>query len=160
MKKLTVTALLLLVLLMAGCSGGNDAIKNDVPVADLAEAVDGALNNPDLIAMQDSYLQNAMQLDPAQFAEYAVKINSKGVNIDEYGIFKAKDMDSVEDVFALAQDYIQFRLDTWMPEYMPEELPKLENAQVKSCGQYVMYAILDDDTADAAFDAFISALEK
>ena len=43
---------------------------------------------------------------------------------------------------------------------MPEELPKLEEAQVKVCGEYVMYAILSDETAGDAFAAFESALAK
>ena len=161
MKKRYFIAVLLLVLLLAGCSGGEESpYKNDVAVSDLAAAVDASLSNPDLIAMQDSYLTNAMQLDPAAFAEYAVKINSKGINIDEYGIFKAPDAKSVEDTQEAAEGYLQFRLDTWMSEYMPEELPKLEEAQVKVCGEYVMYAILSDEDAEDAFAAFESALAK
>ena len=161
MKKCLIPVLILLVLLLVGCSGGKDsAYKDDVAVADLAAAVDASIDSEALIAMEDSYLRNAMQLDPEAFGEYAVKINSKGVNIDEYGIFKAPKGGSAEDVQKAAQGYLQLRLDTWMPEYMPQELPKLENASVKVCGNYVMYAILGDEAADAAFAAFEDALTK
>jgi len=88
-----------------------------------------------------------------------VKINAKGVNIDEYGVFKAADEKEAASVKAAAEGYLRFRLDTWMREYMPEELPKLENAQVKVCGSYVLYAILDEDAAQAVFDAFEAALK-
>jgi len=45
-----------------------------------------------------------------------------------------------------------------MKEYMPEEFPKLESAEVKTAGNYVIYAILSDNDKKAAFDAFNKAL--
>ena len=159
MKRFYVFALAALCLCLAACSGGKEEYKDDISASELASAVDAVIDSSDMIAMEDSYLQNAMQLEPADFAEYVVKINSKGVNIDEYGIFAAPDTDSVQQVQDAAEGYLQLRKDTWMPEYMPEELPKLENARVKTCGRYVMYAILSDDAADAAFSAFEDALK-
>ena len=46
-----------------------------------------------------------------------------------------------------------------MDEYMPEEKPKLENAEVKTVGNYVMYAILSDDGKKSAFGAFEKSLK-
>jgi hypothetical protein len=146
-------------LALAGCGGSKSAYKDNVSMEELAAVLDEATGDADLIAMQESYLKNAMQLAPEQFADYVVKINAKGVNIDEYGVFKAAAEKDVEAVKAAAEGYLQFRLDTWMREYMPEELPKLENAQVKVCGSYVLYAILSEDAAQAAFDAFEAALK-
>ncbi len=50
------------------------------------------------------------------------------------------------------------RNDTWMTEYMPEEHPKMEKASFVTFGNYVMYAILDDDAKQTAFDAMESCL--
>ncbi|MGI6029702.1 MAG: DUF4358 domain-containing protein [Candidatus Heteroscillospira sp.] len=159
MKKILTAAVLLMLLLLAACSGGSE-YKDDVSLDTLASAVDASIDSEALVAMEDSYLRNAMQLEPDDFGGYVVKINSRGVNIDEYGIFKAPDADSVDEVQKAAEDYLQFRLDSWMSEYMPEELPKLENASVQVCGQYVMYAILADDSKEAAISAFEEALTK
>ncbi|MGE4352758.1 MAG: DUF4358 domain-containing protein [Oscillospiraceae bacterium] len=160
MKKSGFFALLLILILLTGCGSSDTEYKTDVALSDLAEAVDAVIDSDSLVAMDDSYLVNAMQLDPENFADYMVKINATGVNIDEYGIFKAQDDESVDSVKAAAEGYLQLRLDNWMPEYMPEELPKLENAQVKVCGRYVMYAILSDEQSQAAFSAFEATLQS
>ena len=127
MKKFAASALLLAALLaLAACGGGSsEEYKSDVATADIAAQVSASLGSDSLIAMDESYLTNAMQLDPAMFADYTVMVNSKGVNIDEFGIFKSPDADSVADVEEAVKGYLQLRIDNWMPEYMPEEYPKL-----------------------------------
>ena len=46
-----------------------------------------------------------------------------------------------------------------MVEYMPEEFPKLQNAETKTIGNYVMYAILSDSDKQAVFSAFEKTLK-
>ena len=46
-----------------------------------------------------------------------------------------------------------------MDEYLPEEKPKLANAEVWSEGNYVMYAILDDAEREAVYKAFTGCFE-
>ena len=41
-----------------------------------------------------------------------------------------------------------------MPEYLPDEFPKRQNAKLWTEGSYVMYAILSDDGREAALEAF------
>ncbi len=150
----------LLSLCACGDSGGKAEYKDDVAVSDLADKVIDTNDRWSFTQMNDSYLEGAMKLTPSDFAEYSVNINAMGTTADEFGIFKAKDADSVAAVKEAAEGYLSFRLETWMDEYMPEEKPKLEKAEVKVCGLYVMYAILDDSSRSAAFDAFESALKK
>lgn len=134
--------------------GSSVTIADNVAVADLCTAVDALLeNSSDFATMTDSYINGMMKIDPSEFADYAVKLRASGANIDEYGIFKAKDKDSVEAVKKIVEDYLKMRVDTWMPEYMPEEFPKMENASVKVIGNYVVYCILDEDTTAGVFAA-------
>ena len=42
---------------------------------------------------------------------------------------------------------------------MPEERPKLDSAEIKVVGNYVMYAILSDSDKTAAFEAFEKVLQ-
>ncbi len=145
----------MLLILLAACGGSK--VKDDVPVSELSAAVDAAIENEgDLVSAPESYLSSLMSLDFSANPEYVVKINSRGVNIDEYGIFKAGSNQNVSELESVVKGYIQRRLETWMPEYMPEEFPKLENAQVKTVGNYVMYTILSDSQRAAA----VKALEK
>ncbi len=133
--------------------------RNDVSLSTLSEAAEAYLDAASLAEMQESYLTGPMKLDPKLFAEYLVKINAYGANIDEYGIFKAPDEASVDAVKQAVEGYLQLRKDTWMEEYMPEEKPKLTQAEIRVAGQYVMYVIVADDVRKPILDAFENALK-
>ena len=79
--------------------------------------------------------------------------------VDEYGVFRAKDADAAKELEKQAKDYLANRLETWMDEYMPEEKPKVENAECRVFGNYVVYAILSDANRSAAFKAVEAALK-
>ena len=135
------------------------AYRSDVSMADLSAAVEEHLDAASLAEMQESYLTGPMKLDTAIFADYVVKINAYGANIDEYGIFKAPDEAGVDAVKQAVEGYLQLRKDTWMEEYMPEEKPKLTQAEIRVAGQYVMYAIVADDVRSPILNAFENALK-
>ena len=160
MKRSICILLCLAALLCLGACGKKAAWRTDVPLSTLAEAVEKHLDGGSLAAMQESYLKGAMKLDPAIFADWLVKINAYGANIDEYGIFKAPDEAGVATVKQAAEDYLKLRRDTWMEEYMPEEKPKLTQAEVKVCGLYVIYAIVSDDARGKIFTDFENALKN
>jgi hypothetical protein len=159
MKKIISIALLTLLTLLLLASCANTGYKNDAAVGDLAAAVDKDLGADNFTVMNEAYLKGAMKLDTSLFSDYVVKLSAQGVNIDEYGIFKAADEASVASVKEALEGYIKLRKDSWMDEYMPEEKPKLEAAELKVCGLYVMYAILDDASKKTAFDNFENALK-
>ena len=160
MKKSICILLILGALLCLGACGKKAAWRTDVPLASLAEAVEKHLDGGSLAAMQESYLKGIMKMDPAIFSDWLVKINAYGANIDEYGIFKAPDEAGVAAVKQAAEDYLKLRRDTWMEEYMPEEKPKLTQAEVKVCGLYVIYAIVADDVRGPILTDFENALKS
>jgi hypothetical protein len=151
---LTLTLSMILAILCA-CGGASD-----VALSDITAAVDKALNKGDSLAAVDaSYIKGYMKMDVTDYADYSVKINVYGANIDEYGVFKANDSKQAKEIESAVEAYLQLRLDSWMDEYMPEEKPKLTSAEVKTSGNYVMYCILDDADKSAAFGAFETALK-
>jgi hypothetical protein len=160
MKKTACILLILAVLLALGACGKKDTWRTDVPLSSLAETVEKHLDAGSLAAMQESYLKGAMKLDPSIFSEWLVKINAYGANIDEYGIFKAPDEAGVAAVREAAEGYLKLRRDTWMEEYMPEEKPKLTQAEVKVCGLYVFYTIVSDDVRAQIASDLENALKK
>ena len=157
-KHISLIAIILTLSLLTACGGKAAEIRNDVAVSDVSAAVASVLGNDTLVSVPDTFYSGSMKMDVSKFDGYDVKINSKGINIDEFGVFKAKDSSQVSTVEQAAKDYLKMRIDTWMVEYMPEEYPKLENAEVKTVGNYVMYAILSDDDKKAAFDALEKSL--
>lgn len=151
----------LMLTLLAACSGDSKSTySNNVAVADIGANFDEILSDgEDMAELSDTYIDGFMKLDISDYEEYCVKIATKGISINEYGIFKGSDADHTTTIEAAVKDYLQFRVDTWMSEYRPEEFPKLENAEIKVCGNYVMYAILSDEEKTAVFDAFENSLK-
>jgi len=153
-----ISAILVFALFTTGC-GKTAVARDDVAVGDVSAAVVKALGSEDaFVSAPETYISGSMKMEVSDYDSYDIKINSKGVNIDEFGIFKATDSTQVATIEQAVKNYLQLRLDTWMVEYMPEEHPKLENAEVKTFGNYVMYAILSDDGRKTAFNTFEKGL--
>lgn len=112
-----------------------------------------------LVEMNEGYVSGVMDFDLTKVAEYVVCVDASGTTVDEFGIFKANE-NAGEDVEGMISEYLAVRLDTWMDEYMPEEKPKVENAQIKNHGDYYIYAILADTEKEHLFGAFEEALSE
>jgi hypothetical protein len=163
MKKNTVCALLCLALaltLLAGCSGG-EQYKDDVPVSELVSAVETAVgfSSDDMIEAPEAYVSGTMRLDVSRFADSSIRMNSRGVNVDEFGIIKVRDEAQLSEVKADLEAYLQFRADVWMADYMPQERPKVDNAEIKTAGNYVIFFILSEEAKSAGTTAFEDALK-
>ena len=160
MKKTTrVLPLLLAFALLLTACGKTAPVKDNVPVEEIAaEVLEELAARGDLTRMNDSYVNGVMAMDVADYSEYAVYVSAVGTNIDEFGVFKVSaDLKSDEAAEQL-RAYLQMREDTWMNQYTPEEHPKLEKAEVKVLGNYVMYVILSDAERKAALSAFAGEL--
>jgi len=145
--------------ILVSCSGETVHYSTDIACADLAAAADAAIAaDPAMIVLPDDYVIGMNQIDITVFADYIVKGANAGASVDEYGIFKAPDIESVASIEEIAKDYIKMRIDTWNPQYQAEERPKVDNATVKVMGQYVVYCILADDVKSAVFTAIENKL--
>ena len=159
MKKAICFLLILTALLPLAACGKKDSWRTDATVEELSRAVEAYLDGSSLAAMTEDYLRGPMKLDTSLFADWVVKINAYGANIDEYGIFQAPDEAGAAAVRQAAEGYLQLRRDTWMEEYMPEEKPKLTQAVVETCGRYVIYLIVAEDVRQNMLDAFRATLK-
>lgn len=150
-------SLLLAALMLTGllCACGGSA-KN-VPVSELSEKVCAALGKTDMTDPGANYVKGYMKHDASELGEYVIMKNVMGTSIDEFGIFKAGDL-STDALKEMIEGYLQILVDSWM-NYQPEEKPKLDGAEIKVVGDYVMYTILSDADREAAFGAFSDALK-
>lgn len=150
-------ALLLFTLLFTACG---ESAQKDVPAGDLAKAVLEAIGKSDtMMDTTDAVVEGYMHSSLDQFGGCAVYHNSYGTAVDEFGIFKAGALKASE-VKSAVEDYLEMVRGTSMAaQYTPEELPKLDGAEIRTVGDYVMYCVLSDADMDAAFKAFESALK-
>ena len=79
--------------------------------------------------------------------------------LEEFGVVLAKDGASAAQVEQTLTDYLKRRNDEWTGQYMVDEYPKLEKAQVKRDGLYVCYLVLTEQERAAAFEAFDALLK-
>ena len=167
MKNRILSALLLLALLLpvlfavsCGQSTGT-TYRDDYALADLAAKVadksfeDGVT----LTAVDADYLRGMMKMEVGEKDEYVVKIQTSGANVNEYGIFHAPDAARTAEIETMVKAYLALRVESWMPEYMPEEKPKVDHATCKVFGNYVVYGILTDADREALFSAVENALK-
>lgn len=153
MKKY-ISFLLAAVLLLCLCACGHSSADPDMNT--VSGAVREAADSTDMTDTPDSYIENMINLPADSYSECYARISNVGININEFGVFKTDTPDDVEDAL---EAYLQFRKDTWMEEYLPQEYPKLEHAEIWRAGCYVMYIIADGATMDKAETAFKGCFE-
>jgi hypothetical protein len=147
-----------LLCLLTACGGSESKVRDDLSAEDVSNSVAAVLTQDSFATAPDSYISGSMKMDLSGYKSSEVKINSKGVNIDEIGVFQGNDAAQAAEIKQAVEDYLQRYKDRWVPAYMPGERPKLDSAEVKVIGNYVMYAILSDSDRTAAFDAFEKVL--
>ena len=160
-NKIMAIVLVAAVALALYACGNTSKVRNDVFVETLAKEVIEALGKDDesFKAMDKDYIQGYMGLDVNNYDGYAVYKNAIGANIDEFGIFKAKNSDQAKEIKSAVEDYLDMMLAGWMDEYMPLEKPKLTSAKAKIVGNYVMYCILSEDAVKTANETLDNALQ-
>ena len=160
---LLLTLCLLLPLSACGTNYRNDltaitlchAVKNALPAGEgWSEVSKGYISSSDWGEDFLDYLDLT--------SEHLILISAESdMNVDEIGVFHVAKASDVKAVKGFVENYVaakQQKMKSLLESYNPAELPKLDAADVKVCGNYVLYTILSEaDTATAQF-AFETAL--
>lgn len=153
MKKYICVMLFPLTILFAACGGESAVLK--VGFDEMVSAVSAASDNENaMMEAGANYIKGSMKIDVEEYEACVVMVNAFGANIDEFGIFKTANAAKAKELAEVLTAYFKFRDDIWMPEYMPHEYPKLQNAEYMIKGEYVIYAVMSEDNKAAAFSAF------
>lgn len=164
MKRIVSLALLLLTALSVAVfavSCGDD-YRDDLSTAKLADEVIVALDDGvTYLSAREGYLDDYLTI-PADVTDYRIFIAQNGnANINEIGIFR---LDGKADGFAeelktyLAESYRDNK--EFYNGYIPEETPKLRDAEVRVYGNYAVYAILSADDRETVFSTVGNLLKK
>lgn len=153
---LSIFLLLFLFLNLFACSKG-DEYKTDVSTASVANAMVASLSAvQDYNEVQADYLSDFITV-PEYVTSMHILISTEGNDLNELGVFFVDtEKGSVADAKALLEKYLTDSLEeyrSWYDSYIPEETPKLINAEIKVFGNYVIYAILSDADRASAFAA-------
>lgn len=132
--------------------------RDDVSINELSE-IPNALDNE--YQMDRSDVLEDYILLPDYVAEHAVFYKKEPTVLDEIGLFRVTGENAEHLAKLLKEDYLLKSYDknhTFYDSYMPKETKKLADAEVRTFGNYVVYAILSEGDKALLFEVMEKAL--
>ncbi len=144
-KKLLTAACMTLVLAGAsGCGSGQEAAVIDIAglVSELSETV---MTDDILTEIDGDYMSELYGINVDLLADYHVLLSS-GATANEIAVFECKEESGTETVQEGIEMRIQDQIDSYS-SYGPQEVPKLESAEIYVRDTYVAVCVSSDDAA-------------
>ena len=162
MKKILcmLLAILMLTLCFTACQKNN--YSDDKTTAEIGKAISEKLVGNQTYTQVDGGALDDYFQTPDYVSEKSIYFSDEGNNIDEFGVFHVED-GQANKMADLLEKYLTDSYDqnaTWYDSYIPEETPKLRDAEVKILGNYVLYAILSEENKSTAWNAAEELLAK
>ncbi|MCD8099778.1 MAG: DUF4358 domain-containing protein [Oscillospiraceae bacterium] len=148
MKRLItlLSALALSLGLLTGCGSSGAATAEPPQPAELAQELLDSEGFTDILSEVSAKVAAMLYgVSSDSVAECAVYC-STGATAEEIAVFKAADAEAAEALVSGAQERIAGQALAYA-EYAPAEVAKLENAEVRSSGLYVVCVISDNSAA-------------
>ena len=162
MKKL-ITAILTLSLLSSfGCRQKSN-YRDDVSCSTItAEICEDLTREGTYLPFGEDHVRFSFE-DTDRFADKSLVYSEASENIDEIGVFRAKSEEDIEVLRRLCEQYVTtLREDmrAFVESYAPREATKLDRAEVKVFGRYIVYTVLSDADRTEAYEEIEELLRK
>jgi len=147
--------------LLSLCSCQNISYRDDISCKELTDAAKN-ISEKEYRSYGEDYLEYLLN-DPSYCDDYSVIYSSEANDIDELGIFHAKNKEDAKILFDMLKkhvDAMKKEQRAFIASYAASELPKLDSAKVGQFGNYVVYSISDEETAEKISSAITSALNE
>ena len=136
---------LLLLFSMTSCKKAAVLYVDTLPASELAEEAREELDTTDFRTAPEDWLADYVTL-PKGILDYEICFSADGSNLNEFGIWHVSS-DQIAPIETTLRAYLAESLSRnreFYNSYIPEETPKLEKAEVRVFGNYVCYAILNE----------------
>jgi len=134
------------------CKKATTVYLDTLPAAELAEEAREELETTDFRTAQEDWLADYVTL-PDVITDYEICFSADGSNLNEFGIWHVRS-DQIAPMEATLRTYLAESLTRnreFYNSYIPEETPKLEKAEIRVFGNYVCYAILNEQDKNTFF---------
>ena len=159
LKKIFCSIALLCLIFNFGCAARG--YSNDVSCKTLARTV-YETSSVEYLEYGKEYTRLFLD-DDAICDDFCILYSSEVDDINEVGFFHAPDEAAAKEICEELEEYLDERQEderAFIASYAPNELTKLDGAQVKRFGNYVVYAILDADGRTQILDAVEKTLKE
>ncbi len=141
MKKVAVAIVTLILLCLMGGCGGSPA--KEVDINKVAEDLKTQITyKDDLAKLTDEMFDSVYKIDRSLIKQ-AVAFTSSGATAEEIVAIELNKSDDVKTAETALKERIKYQKDGYS-DYGPEEVPKLDNAVIKSSGNYIFMSVSDD----------------
>ena len=145
------------------CACGRPVYADGLACETVSEAVTEAVSsNGGWQAVDDDYFRFHFP-EAEGFDDHCVIRSVRTEDIDEVGIFHAESVEDAELLIRLCDAYLsrmQEEERAFIASYAPEELTKLDAAEVRLFGRYVVYTVLSPSDRETVFSAIKGLLRK
>lgn len=142
MKKLTV--IILAVVMMVTVTACSSEPKNP-DVNDIMSKVRSEIEFPDMADIDIKDISLHYTIDKDQVEQMVCVLAGSGVTADEVLILKMKDGFKADEVKKSLETRKKLQSDLFEP-YNPDEMPKINSAVTEISGNYVFFAITNDNS--------------
>ena len=161
MKITKIISLILALCFLLSLTSCNKGYADDKTSKEVAEIIKGAITSDTGYREADSdYLDFNISGASELCTDHVIIFSEKDTNIDEFAVLHAKDDASAKTLKEMCESYLEKKNSAWNSDYLPEEAPKLRNAQVYVFGNYVVYLILSSSNCEHAKTAIDAALAQ
>ncbi len=158
MKKRIFAVFSILFLILTSCEG--QTYRNDLSAEEVCKICAETLEIEDAgMEGKEAFPEkNRPGINP----EVAVCFSGNGNSLDEIGVWKATGEKPRQVAIFLADSLFQRYEENkgFYQSYIPEEMPKLQEAEVRVYGNYVVYAVLSPQQKKAFFQMVEKTLAK
>lgn len=155
MKRLyTLVALIMCVLLLSACGGGETEQKT-VDLGPVYDELIGSFELPEMVVVPENRLERAFGVKSEDCAQVVIALCADSVRADEIWLVEAVDEEAAQRIEALAEARLEQRKGE-MENYLPDQYAVLCDAQLIREGRYVALFVAPESKGMA--DVFRSAL--
>lgn len=122
------------------------------PAEITGKIMDALTFEDEMMEISSDIIERQYDVDMSTVASASVYVVSSGALADEVAVFRANSETDVAAIQAALEARVQTVMDRFV-DYLPDEVPKIEGAIVKTDGLYALMVIHDDAAeAETIFD--------
>ncbi len=153
MKAKAISSLLLICLFFSAC--GTVKYSDGIECEEITSALQQEISALEGYSAYSSDDVGFMFDENLHFDDYSIIYSISGDDIGEVGVLHAESEEEAQNLLEQIRDYVNgicADKGAFVENYLPEECGKLDSADAKRFGNYVIFAFLEATDRDAVFE--------